>query len=397
MNRSLLQVLQSHAQLGDYVMFHPLSQHGIGLGEICHATKTVVELILFRCLDTTIIRQFVIMPIGVTSNHFAAQSGLVEVYKTYEAVSIERSRIKDIAFILSVAEVESGMFYLSGAESTFFIRYVLGKDTLIQYDRSLYFRRYFIEPLNVRLFTTLNTLSQHLQRSMYHLAESAVPSRSFKLPLFSMECFMYLAHKLESFSVGKSVVRKQCVTQYYNTLKMAVVTKENLLTYVRVASAPGIAALRKILGMCIGVGITKGRPTKKDPVIHCTIGSILTSVECSAEIPVDLVRKPEGRSFLNGIDFVYSEQNRNLHCNVRFTRIAVSSAHVATNRIGTAEVISGESCVYVGVWFHYDNTLFEVNAINGNHASCIPVDDETIDPVNLPINLVETLVQAFGK
>ena len=95
MNRSLLQVLQSHAQLGDYVMFHPLSQHGISLGEIRHATKTVVELIVFWCLDTTIIRQFLIMPIGATSNRFAAQSGLVEVNKTYEAVSIERSRIKD--------------------------------------------------------------------------------------------------------------------------------------------------------------------------------------------------------------------------------------------------------------------------------------------------------------
>jgi hypothetical protein len=212
-----------------------------------------------------------------------------------------------------------------------------------------------------------------------------------------MESFMYLAYKIQQFSVGTSVIRKQRVTQYYNTLKMECITKENVLTYIRIASTGGLTALRNVVGMSVDIGVTKKRPTKSNPVVHCTIGSILTCIECGPEIPEALIRKPESRSYLNGIDFVYSEQNRNLTCTVRFSKITISSADVATTRIATAEVVSQESNVYVGVWFHHDGELLEVQDINNNTVTCSNVHDESLDAITLPLNLVENLVKAFGR
>jgi hypothetical protein len=77
-----------------------------------------------------------------------------------------RSKIKDIAFILSVNEVESGMFHLAGAENTFFVRFMLVHNTMKPCNRAVFFARYLIECLGVRLFMAMNTLSQHLRQAM---------------------------------------------------------------------------------------------------------------------------------------------------------------------------------------------------------------------------------------
>jgi hypothetical protein len=212
-----------------------------------------------------------------------------------------------------------------------------------------------------------------------------------------MEAFMYLACKVQPHTAGKSIIRKQSITQYCNTLKMVYLTKENIFTYIRIASSPGLVALRSILGSGIGVGLTKSRPTKKNPVLHCTIGSILTSIECGPLIPEQIIEKPERRSFFDGIDFVYSEQNRNLNCNVRFTKITVTSAADATTRIASANIVSAESSVYRGVWFQYNDDLLEVTSINGNVATCSYVEETNLDTVNLSVDLVENLVKMFGK
>ncbi len=94
---------------------------------------------------------------------------------------------------------------------------------------------------------------------------------------------------------------------------------------------------------------------------------------------------------------MYSEQNRNLTCTVRFSKITISSADVATTRIATTEVVSQESNVYVGVWFHHDGELLEVQDINNNTVTCSNVHDESLDAITLPLNLVEILVKAFGR
>jgi hypothetical protein len=393
----LTRAIQTCVNVGDYVTFNPLPRNIIGLGEIVGAERNRLKVKLFKAMDSEAVQRYMIKPIAATQYTIATQDGMLEVYLTSEEIYIERAVVQDVAFILSVEEVESGMFHLAGAANTFFIRFFLERGVMQPYNRSIYFSRYLIEPLSIQLFMTLNTLSQHLRRSMYHLAESEVSSKSFRLPLFSMEAFMYLACKVQPQTAGKSIIRKQSITQYCNTLKMVYLTKENILTYIRIASLPGLVALRSILGSGIGVGLTKSHPTKKNPVLHCTIGSILTSIECGPLIPEQIIEKPERRSFFDGIDFVYSEQNRNLNCNVRFTKITVTSAADATARIASANIVSAESSVYRGVWFQYNDDLLEVTSINGNVATCSYVEETNLDTVNLSVDLVENLVKMFGK
>jgi len=47
--------------------------------------------------------------------------------------------------------------------------------------------------------------------------------------------------------------------------------------------------LRNVLGTGIGSGIAKRRPTKARPVEYCTIGGIMTSIECGAEAPYEVL------------------------------------------------------------------------------------------------------------
>jgi hypothetical protein len=192
MDYQLILAIQTCVQLGDYVISSPLSRNVIGLGKITNAEISHVKLKLFKVMESDILQRHKITPIGSTDYTVAAQDGMVEVYQTSEEVYVERAKIQDIAFILSVEEIESGMFHLAGAANTFFITFFLDRGVMQPFQRSIYFCRYFKEPLNIRLFTMLNVLSQHLRRLMYHLGESEVSSKSFRLPLFSMEAFMYL-------------------------------------------------------------------------------------------------------------------------------------------------------------------------------------------------------------
>jgi hypothetical protein len=69
----------------------------------------------------------------------------------------------------------------------------------------------------------------------------------------------------------------------------------------------------------------------------------------------------------------------------------------ATSRIAIANVNENpQSGVYVNVWFQYNGSLLEVQAINGNDCICSYVEEE-LDNVNLPIHIVKELVAQFGN
>ncbi len=94
---------------------------------------------------------------------------------------------------------------------------------------------------------------------------------------------------------------------------------------------------------------------------------------------------------------MYSEQNRNLNCNVCFTKITVTEAADATAKIASANIVSAKSSIYLGVWFQYNGDLLEVTSKNGNVATCSYVEETNLDTVNLSVDLVENLVKMFGK
>lgn len=386
--------IQNNVQVGDYIIFSSYVTNG--MGEIVWASAAKVRVKLVKEMDSLILQQFNLPPVSQENFPLASQDGLVEVYQTQEEVHVERSKIEDVAFIVPIQEIESGMFYLSGAENTFYIRYVKVINGMQHCAPSLYFSRYLVEPLGVRLFTTMNTLSQHLRRAMYHQPESVTSRKSFRLPLFSMESFWYLAAKVKYRSVSLSIERKQNVTKYYNTLTMENYCKTNTLTYIRILSVPALQALRKVLGRGLGLGLAKKRPTKANPVGYCTIGGILTSLECGPHAPHDIISKPDGHCGADGIDFIYSEQNRVLSCTVRFTKVVVQNARDATSRIPTAHVTSPDSGVYLNVWFQHTDSLLEVIAIDGSNATCAHVEEPDRENINLPLQLVRELVARFG-
>lgn len=67
---------------------------------------------------------------------------------------------------------------------------------------------------------------------------------------------------------------------------------------------PALNALRQVLGLGIGLGLAKRRPTKSAPIVYCSIGGILTSVECGPEIPYELLISPNHPCAMDGIDFI---------------------------------------------------------------------------------------------
>jgi hypothetical protein len=147
----------------------------------------------------------------------------------------------------------------------------------------------------------------------------------------------------------------------------------------------------------VGLGLAKKRPTKAFPVGYCSIGGILTSVDCGQNVPYEVLLNHDCQCTADGIDFIYSEQNRCLTCNIRFTKLVVREATDTTKRIAVAEVRHNpESGVYLNVWFQHDGCLLEVAAINGNIVTCSYVENED-ENINLPLQLVAELVSKFGS
>jgi hypothetical protein len=107
--------------------------------------------------------------------------------------------------------------------------------------------------------------------------------------------------------------------------------------------------------------------------------------------------KPRNLKYANGIDFIFSEQNRNLNCNIHFTKIVIKEIEDATSRLPTAHATSAESGIYVGVWFQHDGDLLEILEVDGEMVTCSYVEDLNQEHVQLPVGLVTELVAIFGK
>ena len=198
----VLEAIQRHVIVGDYIKFQLEADVDSRLGEIIRYQQQTVRVRLFQVMDLATLQRFFIAPITSQECPLASQDDMVEVYQTKTEISLNRSSIVDIAFIVSLQEVESGMFYISGAENTFFIRYIVDSNGVTPFAPAFYFSRHFIEPLNIRLFIMSNSLSQNIRKVLYHLPESESTKKSFKLPLFSTEAFWYLVYKLTGHSIG---------------------------------------------------------------------------------------------------------------------------------------------------------------------------------------------------
>jgi hypothetical protein len=124
-----------------------------------------------------------------------------------------------------------------------------------------------------------------------------------------MEAFWYLIYRLGNHIIGMTKECKQQNVRYFNTLWMELCSSSETLSYIQILSKASVDTLRKVLGVRVGLGLTKKRPTKAAPVMVCTIGGLLTLIECEAEAPYDIVMQPDHHSANNGIDFIFYEKS----------------------------------------------------------------------------------------
>jgi hypothetical protein len=285
---------------------------------------------------------------------------------------------------------------MSGSDNTFFIRYIIVENTLTPCKPSFYFCRYLCEPFGVRMFTTLNALCHHLRKALFHQPESSISKKSFLLPMFPMGAFWYLVFRLSGNSVGITKQRKQRIIKYFNSLQLELCCSDVTVSYLRIITKNSLLALRQVLGAGVGLGLAKKRPTKAVPLSNCTIGCILTSIECVPELPYDVFLQPDTPCGCDGIDFIFYEQHRTLLCTIRFSKIVVRDKHVAMDRIPSAIVKSSESGIYVNVWFLYEISLVKVVAINDQSVTCIYVKEPNNGTIEIPIELAEEFIASFG-
>ena len=201
---------------------------------------------------------------------------------------------------------------------------------------------------------------------MCHVPESHEPKKIFRI-FFPSDAFHYLCYKLNDDLVVKaSIQRRQRIIKYYDTLKTESGTRLNNVVYLRILTIPAFELMRRVLGNGIEIGATGLRPSKSRPLQYCTIGTLLSSVECSPQLPHDNVYSPTKPVTTNGIEFVYTYETQSLMCTIQFSKLPIVTAEVATSHISVAHVAGESTGAYVGACFHYEGEMYEVLAIPSN-------------------------------
>jgi hypothetical protein len=229
------------------------------------------------------------------------------------------------------------------------------------------------------------------------MKEADITVKTFRIYV-PMEAFSYLCYKVPH-AIKATMNKKESNIIYYNNLQMEARSCRVTKTYVRCLDKRSLNELRQILGNGIGIGLSGRRPTKSCPLKYCTLNGKLNSVEVDDSIAPAIQANPLMTQKNNGIDFLYSNETRQLSCNVRFTSMTVTNPEVAISRIRTADVKRPATSAFIGAWFLRDNVVYEVVKISGNLAWCKDPDDEETDAVlhQFPLELVSELVNNFGR
>lgn len=384
---SMREAIRKVVSVGDFVLLNNKTNR-TGVVQILSGTEDTVTCRHYTAMAAEIISRYSLQPIIASLFPVTSQTNTgVE----------EHSAIDNVVFVVTIEELESGLVHLTGASNLYFARFgFIDEHSLCQLPSSLYFSIQLVSPFSFRLFGALNMLSQHLKRVLYFVPESCEAKKVFRI-FIPTDAFHYLCQKLDNPSVVKtSMKRRQQIIKYYDTLKTESGSRENNIAYLCILTNHGLLLLCKVLGVSIGLGASGLRPSKARPVQYCTIGSLLFCIECKSELSQEVIYNPLVRLESNGIDFVYTYETQSLMCTVRFSKLPILTADVATSRIAKAYVTNEVVSAYVGACFHYEEEMYVVIAIYETLCRCKSLEDgqKTVD---LHIELVNNLVNEFGS
>jgi hypothetical protein len=219
--------VRNKLSINDCISFETGSGGGIGM--IIDDSQVNVVVIIFNRVTSSMHQKYSLRLVTADEFPMAYCSNMIEVMANVSDKStIPRRSITDIVFIASIKEVESLFFHIAGSKSVYFIRYYIETDGSVKdFASTFYFSSYMIEPFSHRIFFSLNLIAQSLTRSMHHLKETDVGSKTFRM-LLSMESLIYLSSKLPS-AVHVCALMKESSVIYYSSLKMearaGIVTK----------------------------------------------------------------------------------------------------------------------------------------------------------------------------
>jgi hypothetical protein len=374
--------LRVHLGFEDYILFQPVKLtvagrpslifDNVAVGKIIGGTANVLQVQVFTQMTSEICLQYSLPSVTTAAYPMASLANMIEVVDCQDSyVNVARSAIHDIAHIMALPEVESGLFHMSGCYNCFLIRHSFCGGALVPTLASeYYFLSRPVEPLSMQIFYSLNHLSGMVKKSSYHQGEGATCHRLLCL-YFSSEAFCYLFHILSAVSVTASTSQKQAFTCYYDSLTLELKSKCITKTYLRIVTKQGLLKLQKLLGIRVGLGLTKKKPTKRTPLVHCTEGSFLTSLVLPDNVPAELIRKPMLHWTGDSAYLIYTEESRQLTLSIKYSKLLINNYDVVLSRIATAQVhqqvIGG---AYISSNFHVNGELLTVLRIENNIALC---------------------------
>ncbi len=390
--------LRTYLSLDDGIILkHNNNDRAIGKIVKSHGDDKV-SACLFSQVSSEILNHHSLSAVTDAEAPFALKSGMVEVIQTPTIIKIPRSSIVDLAFIVPLVEVESGLFHLTGAINTFFIRYIHHQDGSIRPYPFFMLHAKIAEPVSFRIFRGLNALSSSLKRSLYHQPEDQSVSKSFRLP-FCYDSFFFIWSKFRNQDevILNKFDRTQRITLYFDDLSMKSSCRLNQVFVIRILTESALTILRECLGIGIGIGLGKPRPTKSRPLAYCCMNDIITSIEVAAMIPDDFINNKKHRLNCDGIDLLYTVESQTLQCNVRCTKLVVNTEQVVRSRIKIATVHAVEIVPYVGAMFFFgeSNDLCSIDHINDGFALCSYMEEER-PSFRISLNDVIPLISSFG-
>jgi hypothetical protein len=111
-----------------------------------------VDVIIVKKLTSEVSPLYSLPPLTAAEHPMAYNRNMTEVILDMsDCMSVSRSSIKDVIFIVPFREVESGMFHLAGSSCAFFIRYFVKEDGMLRDCNAIfYFERSAEKPISHR-------------------------------------------------------------------------------------------------------------------------------------------------------------------------------------------------------------------------------------------------------